>query len=95
MKVTENILTYAHNVDITETTPGIYDHEFPRYWYHATVTGRYAKASATRAKNYFTAAEQSNTALHAISKREGKHWKNSLKLPMGNTVTKLKNPHRR
>ncbi len=41
LKVTETLLTNAHNVDISKITPGLYDHEFPRYWYPATVLGHY------------------------------------------------------
>lgn len=41
LNLTENVLTGAHNVDITAINPGIRGHLFPWHWYLATITGRY------------------------------------------------------
>ncbi|HPC97141.1 MAG TPA: hypothetical protein PLU87_19540 [Sedimentisphaerales bacterium] len=41
LHLTENVLSGAHNVDITAINPGIRGHLFPWHWYLATVTGRY------------------------------------------------------
>jgi len=41
LKVTDHMLTHAHNVDIGDITPGIKNHRFPFHWYPATVMGKY------------------------------------------------------
>ena len=90
MKVTENILTYAHNVDITETTPGIYDHEFPRYWYRATVTGRYAKGERYEGKELFCREGTIDYGFACSLEAGGKNWNSSTKLPMGKAALQVK-----
>ncbi|NLT74907.1 MAG: hypothetical protein GXX98_00145 [Planctomycetes bacterium] len=42
LNLTENVLTGAHNVDVTAINPGIRGHLFPWHWYLATIAGRYA-----------------------------------------------------
>ncbi len=90
MKVTENILTYAHNVDITETTPGIYDHEFPRYWYHATVIDRYARGECYGGEKLFCRSGTIDYGFARSLEANRENWKNSVKLPLGNTAIQLK-----
>ena len=41
LNLTENELTYAHNVDITAINPGFRGHKFPWHWYLATIVGEY------------------------------------------------------
>ena len=40
---TQQDLSYAHNVDITNVDQGLKDHNFPWRWYYATVSGKYPK----------------------------------------------------
>jgi hypothetical protein len=39
--LTENVLTWARNVDVTDVNPGFNGHKFPWHWYQATISGRY------------------------------------------------------
>jgi hypothetical protein len=39
--VTERKLTHAVNVDITALDRPLGDHNFPKYWYYATISGKY------------------------------------------------------
>ena len=41
LNFTENVLTGAHNVDVTDVNPGFNGHRFPIFWYLATITGGY------------------------------------------------------
>ena len=43
LKVTEQNLRHAHNVDITALDPWVSEHEFPYRWYLATITGHYSR----------------------------------------------------
>jgi len=41
LNLTENVLTWACNVDVTDVNPGFKGHKFPWHWYQATIAGRY------------------------------------------------------
>ena len=41
LNLTENVLTWACNVDVTAVNPGFKGHKFPWHWYRATIAGRY------------------------------------------------------
>jgi len=45
LNLTENVLTWACNVDVTDVNPGFRGHKFPWHWYEATVAGRYDPGS--------------------------------------------------
>jgi len=40
--LTENLLTHAHNVDISAVNPGFREHKFPWHWYQGTIVGKFA-----------------------------------------------------
>jgi hypothetical protein len=41
LNLTENLLAWACNVDVTDVNPGFKGHKFPWHWYQATIAGRY------------------------------------------------------
>jgi hypothetical protein len=42
--LTENVLAWACNVDVTDVNPGFRGHKFPWRWYQATIVSRYDPA---------------------------------------------------
>ena len=51
-------LTNAVNIDISKLDIGFNDHEFPKYWYHATITGRYPKYTRFKNKSVYNNSEK-------------------------------------
>lgn len=86
---TEKILTNAHNVDLTKITPGINDHKFPHYWYHATVIGQYAAGRRYEGKKLFC---RLGDIEYGFARSLEAGWQRSTQLEMGNKAVKLKKP---
>lgn len=92
LKTTEEALTGAHNVDLTDVTPGINDHEFPRYWYHATVIGQYEKGKKYEGKELFCSTEKIEYGFaRSLEAGEG-NWQKSRELAVGNEPVKIEKP---
>jgi len=50
---TQKVLPGVVNVELTRIEPGVGDHEFPRYWYHGTVLGRYQEGTIYAGKRLY------------------------------------------
>jgi hypothetical protein len=91
LKWTQQDLSCAHNVDITDIDEGLKDHNFPWRWYYATVSGKYPKG-------YFLDDRKLVWTIDGIeygfarSMESDAHdgWERSLKLPVANKAVKLK-----
>jgi hypothetical protein len=92
LKVTNRLLIHAHNVDIGDVTPGLKDHEFPRYWYPATVLGRYLPGDRYDGKKLYTKTETIEYGFTCSLEAGQFNWLQSLKLPLGNEAIKLPKP---
>jgi len=89
---TEKRLTHAHNVDLSNVTPGINDHEFPHYWYHATVIGRYATGQRYEGKELFNRLGTFEYGFARALEAGTENWKASTVLKMGNKPVKIERP---
>jgi hypothetical protein len=89
LKVTDCRLTNAHNVDIGDITPGLRDHEFPRYWYPATVLGKYVPKDRYSGKILYTGTETTEYGFARSLEAGRENWNKSLKMPMGNVAVKM------
>ncbi len=89
LKMTERWLTHAHNVDISDITPGLKDHEFPRYWYPATVLGKYVPGDRYDGKQLFYKVGDTDYGFARSLESGQANWKQSLTLPCGNEAVKL------
>ncbi len=92
LKVTQTPLTHAHNVDISDITPGLKDHRFPFYWYPATVIGKYPPFDRYSGAKLYTAKGDLQYGFARSLEAGQDNWAESLKLPMGREVIKLKKP---
>ena len=57
LSATQHNLANAHNIDLTDTQPGLKTHEFPYKWYYATITGKFRKKDRIKSKPIFTSAD--------------------------------------
>lgn len=92
LKVTERWLSNAHNVDISDITPGLKDHEFPRYWYPATVRGEYLPGQRYKGKKLYVGTSDLKYGFARSLEAGEENWAESLSLPMGNKAVKVKKP---
>ncbi len=92
MRVTERLLTHAQNVDISDITPGLKDHEFPRYWYPATVIGQYVPGDRYDGKQLFYKAGDTEYGFLRSLEAGEENWGESLKLTIGNGAVRLEKP---
>lgn len=93
--VTEATLSGAHNVDLSDIDPGILrikDHEFPRYWYHATVLGGYARGRRYQGQDFFNRAGQIEYGFARSREAGTENWTTSAALKLGNKPVKIKKP---
>ena len=84
---TQQDLSFAHNVDITNIDGVFRDHNFPWQWYYASITGSnfsYARKTVGLAGEIEYGFARSREATGSDS------WQRSLKLPTGNKAVKLK-----
>ncbi len=92
LKVTQAELSNAHNVDITPVDPLIKDHEFPRYWYYATVTGSYAKGQRYQGWQMYNMAGEIEYGYARCLEHDIAGWQQSRTLKMGNSAVKVTRP---
>jgi hypothetical protein len=92
LNLTENVLTHAHNVDITAVNPGFKGHHFPWHWYHATVTGNYTTNARLAREPIFC---ETNGALYGLARareKDERAWKETLTLNLGNKPIRIRRP---
>lgn len=92
LKVTQRQLSNAHNVDIGDITPGLKDHEFPRYWYPATVRGEYLPGQRYKGKKLYVGTSDLRYGFARSLEASKESWEESLKLAMGNKAVEVKKP---
>ncbi len=92
LKVTQRQLSNAHNVDIGDITPGLKDHEFPRYWYPATVRGEYLPGQRYKGKKLYVGTGDREYGFARSLEAGRERWEESLKLAMGNKAVEVKKP---
>ncbi len=88
--VTARQLFCAHNVDLTEVDPGIKDHELPRYWYHGTVIGEYAKGERYEGTKLYKKSGKLEYGFARSLEAGEKNWEQSRGLKTGNKPVKIK-----
>jgi hypothetical protein len=87
---TQENLTNAHNVDVTDIDQHIKDHNFPWRWYFATITGRFPKGYfLDDSKLVWTAGGVEYGFLRSRESADPNGWRQSLKLPTGNEAVKI------
>jgi hypothetical protein len=89
---TEKHLTYAHNVDLSDITPGINDHEFPHFWYHATVIGTYDPNQRYKGKKLFHCTPNTEYGFARSLEAGRENFETSAKLKPGNKPVKINKP---
>lgn len=90
---TQQDLTHAHNVDVTDIDQGLKDHNFPWKWYYATISGKYPKGSSLNNRKLVRSAGGIEYGFaHSREAADADSWDRSLKLPIGNKAVKLKKP---
>ena len=89
---TEKRLTHAHNVELTNVTPGINDHEYPHSRYHATVNGRYATGQRYEGKKLLNRLETIEYGFARALEAGTENWKTTTTLKMGNKPVKIERP---
>jgi hypothetical protein len=87
-------LLHAHNVDVTDVDQLIKDHNFPKNWYYATITGSFPKHSFMDDKKLVTNVDGIEYGFARSLEADPNAWPQSLKLPIGNTAVKLKQKSR-
>ncbi len=92
--VTENILSNAHNVDLTKVDPGLNDHELPFYWYYGTVAGQYQTGEKYDGKKLFYSFGTIDYGFTRSLEAGQKNWETSTALSIGNRPIKVKGPQK-
>ncbi len=81
LKLTENVLTGVHNVDVTAINPGIRGHLFPWHWYLATIAGRYTTDDSFLDAPVFCQVEGITYGFPRSLEAGRPQWKASIALP--------------
>jgi hypothetical protein len=92
LTTTQKHLTYAHNVDLSDITPGINDHEFPYFWYHATVIGKYDPNQRYKGKTLFNRTPDTEYGFARSLEAGRENFEASTKLKAGNKPVKINKP---
>ena len=93
MKVTETTLTHAHNVDLTAIDPYFRDHNFPRYWYYATITGKWPPHHPLlQREKIATSADDIEYGFARSLESSPEGWRQGLTLPMSTTTAAALRP---
>jgi pimeloyl-ACP methyl ester carboxylesterase len=82
-------LAHAHNVDVTDIDQLIKDHNFPKNWYYATITGSFPSHIFMDDKKLVTDANGVKYGFARSAEADPNAWPKSLKLPMGNKAVNL------
>jgi hypothetical protein len=87
---TQQDLSCAHNVDITNVDQGLKDHNFPWRWYYATVSGKYPKGYFLDDRKLAYMADGIEYGFaRSRESADPDSWKRSLKLPTGSKAVEL------
>ncbi|MDD5458266.1 MAG: hypothetical protein PHF37_02605 [Phycisphaerae bacterium] len=92
LRVTETPLSHAHNVDLTKVDPGPNDHEMPRYWYHATVIGKYQTGERYGLSTLYYQYENISYGFGVSFESSPQMWKPVPQLPINNLPVVLERP---
>jgi len=93
MKVTETRLTHAHNVDLTAIDPYFRDHNFPRYWYYATITGKWPPHHPLlQREKLVTATGGTEYGFARSMESSPENWRQSLTLTMSASTAATLHP---
>ena len=84
LNLTENLLTGAHNVDVTAINPGIRGHLFPWHWYLATITGRYTTDERLIDAPVFCQADGITYGFPCSLEAGPSQWQVRVTLPVAN-----------
>jgi hypothetical protein len=90
LRATERRLTHAYNINLTDVNPGFNDHEFPRYWYHATVIGRYGAGQRYEGKELFNTSEGVKYGFPRALEAGQQNWQANTAIKHGNEPVKIK-----
>jgi hypothetical protein len=88
---TQQDLSNAHNVDVTNIDGVLKNHKFPWQWYYTTIGGKYPKGNTFDDRGPVQITD--GIAYGFARSREAADsdsWNRSLKLPVGNKAVKLK-----
>jgi hypothetical protein len=80
---TEAILPHAFNIDITGVDTYLKDHNFPKYWYYATITGKYPHWWLVKASTNFASGPMEYGIRRSLESGDPNGWARSLRMPMG------------
>jgi hypothetical protein len=87
LKLTENELTAAHNVDVTSINPGFNGHRFPIFWYQATIAGHYLSGTRFADSPVFCQANGAAYGFARARESSEEFWARSTTLePTGEPV---------
>ena len=92
LDTTQENLSAAHNVDITQIDPFFAQHEFPYRWYRATVAGKYHGKDWEVNDKVITEHWGMDYGFARSLEAGPAGWAKSLALKMGNDAIKLKKP---
>ncbi|MDI6450274.1 hypothetical protein [Anaerobaca lacustris] len=90
LKLTENVLTGVHNVDVTAINPGIRGHLFPWHWYLATIAGRYTTDDRFGDAPVFCQVEGITYGFPRSLEAGRPQWKASIALPPANRPIRVR-----
>ena len=92
---TQENLSAAHNVDITEIDPIFAEHEFPYRWYFATIAGKYRESDWEADDKVLTKYKGLDYGFARSLEAGQKNWQKSLTLKKGEKAVKLKKPKKK
>ena len=81
--LTENVLTHAHNVDISAVNPGFRKHKFPWHWYHATIVGKFVTRRRYTGSPVIESFGNMRYGFMRAREAAGDNWARSVTLPAG------------
>lgn len=84
LNLTENVLTGAHNVDITAINPGIRGHLFPWHWYLATIAGHYTTDDRFASVPVICQADGTTYGFSRTFEAGPRAWQESIAMKPGN-----------
>ena len=88
---TQQDLSCAHNVDITDVDQMLKDHNFPWKWYYATIAGKFPEGHFLDDSKLVCTVDGIEYGFARSRESDGSDgWKRSLKLPAANKAVKLK-----
>jgi len=80
LAVTQQHLSNAINIDLTNVNPSLNDHKFPWHWYIGTVTGSYTSDQRYKASMLFYRANNIDYGFPRSLEAGEQNWQTSLKL---------------